>query len=238
MALLTFQRVRVRGFWVLVLACLVGWLGAGVAHAQTRASVSKTAPAVAPVSWALGRADAPVTVIEYGSLTCGHCAHFATDVLPTLKRTYIDTGRARYILRPFPTPPNDLSMAMHMLTLCAGPSRYYGLADAFFARQRDVFEATGGETGPKGILLAIAEDYGGLSYAQAEACLRDPNRQDQVIASARAGSAVGVVGTPTFLINNVRVTSHELVDLTAAIDRALAARRPAPPKAKAKAKKR
>jgi protein-disulfide isomerase len=120
-----------------------------------------------------------------------------------------------------------------MLTLCAGPSRYYGLLDAYFVRQREVFEAAGGETGPKGLIFAIAEDHGGLSFTQSEACLRDPARQNQVIASVRAGGDAGVTGTPTFVVNNVRISGHELADLSAAIERAQSTRL-APPKAKAK----
>jgi protein-disulfide isomerase len=140
-----------------------------------------------PVNWALGRSNARVTLLEYGSLTCGHCALFTNDVMPTIKRRYIDTGAVRYVFRPFPTPPNDLSVAMHALTLCAGPARYYGLLDAFFARQREIFAAATGETGPKGTIFAIAEDHGGLTYIQSETCLRDTGRQREVLASAQAG---------------------------------------------------
>jgi protein-disulfide isomerase len=239
MALPPFQRILSRGIIVPALVCLVSGFGIDKLQAQSPPPAPQALPAIAPVSWALGQPNAPVTIIEYGSLTCGHCAHFALNVLPTIKRTYIDTGRVRYIFRPFPTPPRDLSMAMHMLTLCAGPNRYYGLSDAFFQRQASIFEAARGETGPKGMIFAIAEDHGGLTFAQAEACLRDEGRQDQVIASARAGSSAGVFSTPTFLINNVPYTQHELVDLTTAIDRALASRSaPSQAKAKTKAKKR
>ena len=222
------------------LVCLAGYALVGDAHAQTRPAAPKSnVPVPTPVNWALGRADAPVTVLEYGSLTCGHCAHFATDTLRTLKRTYIDTGRVKYVFRPFPTPPNDLSVAMHMLTLCAGPSRYYQLLDALFARQGEIFAAAGGETGPKGTLFAIVEDFGGLSYAQSEACLRDPARQNQVVASANAGSAAGVSTTPSIFVNNVLVSDHELLSVTSAIDRALAARARPPTRSPApKAKKR
>jgi protein-disulfide isomerase len=203
---------------------------------------SQTPTPVGPQNWAMGRATAPVTLIEYGSLTCGHCAEFNNSVLPAIKRNYIDTGRVRYVFRPFPTPPNDLSVAMHALTLCAGPTRYYQLSDAFFTRQAEIFDAARGETGPKGTIFAIAEDHGGLSYSQSEACLRDPARQAQVQASALAGDAAGVSSTPTFFVNGVRVNVPlgQHVDeslLAAAIAAAL--RVPSPKRAPApKAKKR
>jgi protein-disulfide isomerase len=218
--------------------------GAVMASAPSEAQRTKAPAPVAPapvastpspalLSWAMGRADAPVTVIEYGSLTCGHCAHFNADVLPILKRTYIDTGRVRYVFSPYPTPPHDLSVAMHMLTLCAGPSRYYGLVDAFFVRQRDVFAAAGGETGPKGTIFAIAEDYGGLNYSQAETCLRDAARQDQIMATARAGVAAGVRSTPTVFVNGTIVSGHEWPEVMAAIEASLRTRASARPSPKA-----
>jgi protein-disulfide isomerase len=216
----------------IALVCLLGVSSNGLAQPRP--------PATFP-NWAMGRADAPVTLIEYGSLTCSHCAEFNRDVMPTIKRLYIDTGRVRYILRPLPTPPFELSIAMHALTLCAGPSRYYPLVEAFFDRQQDVFNAARGETGPKGAIFAIAEDVGGLNYATSEACLRDPARQNQVRASADMGDAAGVQGTPTLFVNGVLVAiqpgkAHlEVIDLTRAIDAALrmqAPRRPTPSKAK------
>ncbi len=154
----------------------------------------------------MGRADAPVTLLEYGSLTCSHCAAFSNEILPAIKRRFIDSGQVRYILRPLPTPPFDLSVAMHALTICAGPSRYYSLVDAFFERQQEVFNAAVGETGPKGILFAIAEDAGGMTYAASQACLSDPARQAQVRTNAEAGANAGVVATPTLFVNGVIVT--------------------------------
>ncbi len=186
----------------------------------------------------MGPATASVTLLEYGSLTCSHCARFHNEVMPEIKRRYVTTGRIRYIFRPFPTPPFDLAVAMHALTLCAGPSRYYPLLEAFFERQQDVFVAAGGETGPKGTLLAIAEDFGGLNYHASEACLRDPARQTQVRASAEAGVAAGVTGTPTLFVNGVRVpiragqTQYEVADVSQAIETAVRLRTTAPAKAK------
>lgn len=213
-------------------ACVIA-IG-GVSFAQPRPS------GVFP-NWAMGRADAPVTLIEYGSLTCSHCAAFNHDIMPTIKQQYIDTGRVRYILRPLSTPPVDLSVAMHALTLCAGPTRHYLLVEAFFERQQEVFTAARGETGPKGTIFSIAEDVGGLNYAASETCLRDPLRQAQISSSDDMGTAAGVRGTPTLFVNNVQVilpagrVHLEVADVTRALDGALrtaSARRPTRSKAK------
>jgi protein-disulfide isomerase len=158
--------------------------------------------------------------------------------MPEIKRRYVDTGRVRFVFRPMPTPPIDLSVAMHVLTLCAGPTRYYPLVQAYFERQQQVFQAAVGETGPKGTLFAIAEDFGGLNYAAAEACLRDPVRLGQVRASVDAGTRAGVAGTPTLFVNGVLINvragqaHYEVADISNAIEAAARPRTAAPAKAK------
>ena len=218
----------------LAIACGAVWGGA---------SFSQNRPSASFPNWALGQTSATVTLVEYASLTCSHCREFHDTIYPTIKQRYVDTGRIRFVLRPMPTPPYDLAVGMHALTLCAGQSRYYPLIDAFYDRQGEVFAAASGETGPKGTIFAIAEDTGGLSYAASKACLRDPARQAQVRASADAGVAAGVSSTPTVFVNGVRVvmpagqTHLELIDVTRALDAALNATA-SRPKLGAKAKKR
>jgi protein-disulfide isomerase len=228
----------------LALACVFLAVSSN-ASSQQRQQTKTLTPNAANglVTWAMGRADAPVTLLEYGSLTCGHCAAFNNEVMPAIKRRFIDSGQVKYILRPLPTPPFDLSVAMHALTMCAGPDKYYPLVDAFFERQREVFAAAVGETGPKGILLAIAEDSGGLTYTQSEACLRDPARQDQVRNNAQAGANVGVIATPSIFVNGTLVTVPIGQSLTEtavanAIIAAQRARPTAPRKGLPQAKKR
>src|SRR5438128_6933423 len=81
----------------------------------------------------LGNPDAPITIVEYASLTCPHCAHFANDVLPDIKKKWIDTGKAKLVLRDFPLDEPALRAAM--IARCAPPDRYYAFADTFFAAQ-------------------------------------------------------------------------------------------------------
>ena len=84
----------------------------------------------------IGEASAPVTIVEYASMTCPHCAHFQETTFPELKKTYIDTGKVKYMLREFPL--DDLAAAAFMLARCSGEldsSRYYALVDTLFAKQ-------------------------------------------------------------------------------------------------------
>ena len=89
--------------------------------------------AVQPGDRILGKADAPITIIEYASLTCPHCAHFEVDVLPKLKTKWIDTGKAKLVLRDFPL--DEPALRAEMLARCAPPERFYPLVDTFFETQ-------------------------------------------------------------------------------------------------------
>src|SRR5438067_6939922 len=117
---------------------LIGLALAGVspAHAQNPPKpTGDTAKllALTPDDRILGKPDAPVTIIEYASLTCPHCAHFTTDVLPQLKEKWIDAGKAKLVLRDFPLDEPALRAAM--VARCAPAERYFPLIDTLFASQ-------------------------------------------------------------------------------------------------------
>ncbi len=84
---------------------------------------------------ALGKADAPCTIVEYASMTCGHCANFHTKVFPSLKEKYIEPGKVRFILREFPL--DNLAAAASMLARCAGGDKTYPLVDVLFQKQEE-----------------------------------------------------------------------------------------------------
>ena len=84
---------------------------------------------------ALGDEKAPITVIEYASMTCPHCAHFSETTFPELKKRYIDTGKVRFMFREFPL--DQLAAAGFILARCAGPDKYFPLIETLFAQQRD-----------------------------------------------------------------------------------------------------
>ena len=143
----------------------------------------------------LGSADAPVTVIEYASLTCSHCAHFATTTFPEIKKKYIDAGKVRYILREFPLDP--VAAAAFMLSRCAPEDKYYDVVDLFFEKQNDWAFTNR----PLDSLNAMAKQIG-FSQPEFEACLSNQSLLDGVNAvKDRGNKQFGVNATPTFFIN-------------------------------------
>jgi protein-disulfide isomerase len=142
----------------------------------------------------LGSADAPVTIIEYASMTCPHCAHFHETTYPELKKKYIDTGKVRFIFREFPLDP--LAAAGSMLARCAGGEKYFPMIESLFAQQRDWVTQK-----PLQPMLAIAKQAG-FTQESFDKCLANQQMLDGIEASrTRAAQKLGVNSTPTFFIN-------------------------------------
>src|SRR3982074_3414113 len=123
--------MRKLGFSLLVLLAIGG---AYAARAEGSAGSPDEAKALAvqPEDRILGKPDAPITIIEYASLTCSHCAKFAVNVLPKLKEKWVETGKAKLIMRDYPL--DERAMRAAMVTRCAPPERYYPFAEMFFAQ--------------------------------------------------------------------------------------------------------
>jgi protein-disulfide isomerase len=148
----------------------------------------------------LGSADAKVTIVEYASLTCGHCAAFHNTVLPELKKKYIDTGKVRMILRDFPL--DNLAAAGAMLARCAGPDKATGVIDALF-KQQEAWIVRGNPV-PK---LFETVKGAGLTQESFDKCLTDQKLLENITAGrTRASEKFGVNSTPTFFINGKRFT--------------------------------
>jgi protein-disulfide isomerase len=175
---------------------LVLTLSVLVAGFLSAAAQSQTAPAADPrlQEMVLGKADAPITIIEYASLTCPHCARFHAETLPQLKAEFIDTGKARLIFRDFPL--DQLAFAGAVLARCGGPDRYYTFLNVLFAQQGQW--ATSSD--PKGALTQIGR-LGGVPSDQFEACLADKALADQILNSRLEGNQKhNVSSTPSFVI--------------------------------------
>ena len=125
-------------------------------------------PAVSP-DFVMGRPRAPVLIEEFASISCTHCARFANDVFPALKARYIDTGKARYVLRPYLTKPTNVAAAGFLLARCAGPSGYYKVVEGTFRRQDEAYR-----TGDFRSALMAAAAEGGLDRQAYNDCLSDP----------------------------------------------------------------
>ncbi len=159
-----------------------------------------------------GSPSAPITIVEYASMTCTHCAAFHEKTWPALKSKYVDTGRAKFILREFPLDP--LAAAAFMLARCAGAEKRDQLVDKLFAEQKTwVVEK------PVEPLLAEAKTVG-LNQTEFDACLHNQDLYKQVIQSReRAEKAFGIDATPTFFVNGQkRVGELTIADFDKAID--------------------
>ena len=140
----------------------------------------------------LGPDTAKVTVIEYASATCPHCAAFYNDTFITLKKEYIDTGKIRFILREF--PHNDAAQAAFMLARCAPKEKYFPLIDIFFLTQPEWTQS------PFEGLSKIAQQAG-FTQAEFEACMKNETIAKQVMDVRKKAEGFGVTGIPTFFIN-------------------------------------
>ena len=154
-------------------------------------------PAVGDQDRVLGKSDAPITIIEYGSLTCPHCAEFERSTLPDVRKNWIETGKARLVFRVFPL--NDLDLKAAKLVQCVPPDRYYAFIDTLYQDQAGWMRASA----PEQALAKIAR-LAGVSEDKVKSCLADKSIEDGVLASAMAAQKSGVNSTPTFFINGVK----------------------------------
>jgi len=202
-------------------AAAAGLAFAGNASAQSRSAdatvdAAKVAEAGKLKDMVYGKADAPVTIVEYASLTCSHCADFAVNTFPTIKEKYIDTGKARLIFREFPFDPR--ATAAFMLARCAPEDRYFPMVEVFFKQQQQWAGAADGEAA----LLQIAK-LAGFTQESFKACLTNQQVLDDVRATMERGSTeFGVNATPTFFINGQKYAGALSVDeMSAIIDKLL-----------------
>jgi protein-disulfide isomerase len=171
------------------------------ALAQEKVSTDELMKPEALPDIALGDPKAPVTIVEYASMTCPHCAHFQEVTFPEIKKRYIDTGKVRYILRDFPL--DQLAAAAFIVTRCAAKDdkdKYYTLIDTLFAQQR-----TWAVEKPLPPLQAIFKQAG-LTEAAFNTCLANQKAWDAVESVRdRATKVFKVQSTPTFFINGQQV---------------------------------
>jgi protein-disulfide isomerase len=146
----------------------------------------------------IGRPDAPVTVIEYASLTCPHCADFHVNVLPQLKTAYIDTGKIRMAYRDFPLDRGAL--AASIMARCAGSERRLAMLDLFFSRQ----QAWAGSNDPMAALAQLA-GLAGMNEADVKACFEKEDIQKAVLEQRLLSEKVFAIdATPSFVINGTK----------------------------------
>ena len=175
--------------------------------------------AAAGESMSLGDPNAKVKVEEYASTTCNHCGQFNNDVFPAFKAKYIDTGKVRYTLHEFLTPPEQVAVAGFLIARCAGKEKYFSVIDALFRSQEELY-ATGDA---RGTLLKVAQSAG-MTEQQFEACVGDEAANkalnDRVVKAQRDK---GISSTPTFFVNGKKAKDGEMTmeELDAAVAAAM-----------------
>ena len=199
---------------------LAATLGAFALPAQAEDTVS-TAELLKPEAlpdMVMGSDKAPVTIIEYASMTCPHCAHFQDKTFPEIKKRYIETGKVRYILREFPL--DNLATAVFMLARCAGEkdtNKYYALVDTMFRTQ---MQWAGPDVKNPVPPLRVIAKQAGFTEQSFDACLANQKLLDGIQnVRQRAIDVFQVHSTPTFFINGTKYEGAMEVDqMTKVID--------------------
>jgi protein-disulfide isomerase len=153
----------------------------------------------------LGSEDAKVTIVEYASATCPHCAAFHANVYPELKKEFIDTGKVRFIAREFPL--DDLALAAFMVARCVPDDKYFDMLSLLYEQQR-----TWAGQNARDELLKLAK-LAGLSEAQFDECLKNEDLAKGILDIRKDGAdKYGVNATPTFYINGKKMEGERDIE--------------------------
>ena len=197
--------------------------------ASARVNWNRTFAATGAGGFRVGNPSAKFAIVEYGSLTCPHCRHFAETAVKPLLDQYVRSGKASYEFRPFILNGTDL--AATLVARCNGPAPFFAIADQLYATQptwsvkvselsqaeQDKLNALPDDQMRLGIakvtgLYAIAASHG-ISQARAQQCLKDARMADRLMAIMKRGEDLGVTGTPSFFINGKRAPVYDWATL-------------------------
>ncbi len=163
-------------------------------------------PFTAP-AYVMGSARAKVTIAEYASVACPHCARFDAQVFPALKAKYIDNGKVRFELHEMLVGSPDMvqvAAAGFMLARCAGKTHYFPIVEAIYRAQPEIFSSND----PKSVFVRIAKDNG-LDEKQMDACISDKANVDALNARVKYATDVAKIdSTPTFILNGTKLDEH------------------------------
>ena len=211
-----------RNLWIIVGLAIVVTIGGVLAWrewgnapatAQTTQSAATTdlPMDVTAEDKVLGSPDAPVTIIEYASLTCPHCAKFHAETLPQLKSDWIETGKVKLVYRDFPL--DGAALAAAVIADCAPADRYFPMLGLFFERQGEW--AVEGQWRERLTQLA---GVAGMDKAAVDACLADEARKDAIVKRAEEGQAkYAIESTPTFIVNGRKLIGAQSAEEFAAV---------------------
>lgn len=169
------------------------------------AACNKTGGSAAADEMSLGDPKAKVTMIEYASASCPHCARFNNDVFPEFKKKYVDTGKVRYVFREYLTAPVQVAAAGFLLSRCAGKDKYFAVLDSIFRAQEEMF--TSGDY--RGVLLRIAQSTG-MNEDQFTKCITDEKALKALNERVQnAATKDKIESTPTFVINGKKLEGEQ-----------------------------
>jgi protein-disulfide isomerase len=161
------------------------------------------APEITADDLVVGKADAPVAMVEYASLTCPHCAHFSNDILPQIQSAYIDKGLVKLVYRDYPL--DGVALRASMLVHCLPKDRAFAMVETLFKTQ----DQWAGEKDPVAALDRTAR-LGGLDQPAIDACIADTKLKDKIVGLAQAAeTAYQVDSTPTFIIGTTKVSGAQ-----------------------------
>ena len=181
-------------------ALLVGFLLPAVAFAEILSTEEALSERV------IGNTEAPITIIEYASLTCPHCANFHANTLPQVKKDWIETGKAKLIYRDYPL--DKYAASASMIARCAPKDRYFVFLKAFYAQQKNWSSAQD----PIKVLTQLA-GLGGMSKDDVDVCLANEALQDGILQMRLEGTMeYEVKSTPSFIINGLKTTNLPYAD--------------------------
>lgn len=167
----------------------------------------KPAAGVSQDDMSMGNPNAKVTVIEYASLGCPHCARWNNEVFPQFKAKYIDTGKVRYVLREFLTGDAQVAAAGFLLARCAGKDKYFQVVDSVYRQQADMYQPG---SSPRAVLLRIAQSAG-LTEQQFDNCVNNDAALEALTKRVEGYANTNhIEATPTFVINGKVYDSGEM----------------------------
>jgi protein-disulfide isomerase len=205
------RKIRIALLFLAVLAVAVplGLVAVGARPAAAQSSPASPDDAgllqITPQDRVLGEADAPITIVEYASMTCPHCAHFENEVLPELKKKWIDTGKAKLVMRPFPL--DQVALRAEMLARCLPPERYYPMIETLFKTQEKWAVQDW-----RPALERIAR-LAGVNSKEFDTCLKNKTLEDEVVQSRlTASTQLDIKGTPTLFVDGKKFEGPPTVE--------------------------
>lgn len=192
------MKTGLMGLAALTLAATLAACG-GADSAETPSSTAVAGEFTTATDYVMGKADAPITIVEYASVVCGHCANWHRVVYPEFKKKYVDTGKAKYVFRNLPTAPFELADTGHKIAMCAPRESYFKNIKLQFDRQSQILDlARKGQAREAYLNLAKSS---GLSEEDFIACIQDPDIDTTYDSVVRSANDFAVTGTPSFIVN-------------------------------------